>query len=450
MNLTFEDARHLLSRTGFGGSPNEIRSLTKLDRATAVSQVLDGIHRHALAPPPRWINARPPAPERRKHLSQEDKQAFREERKEEALELKEWWYREMVTTPSPLTERMTLFWHNHFTSSLHKVKWPPFLYRQNTLLRAHALGSFRDLLFETAKDPAMIRYLDTGSNHRDRPNENYARELFELFTLGEGHYTEQDIKQAARAFTGWHIDPQTGGFRLNPKQHDDGVKQVFGTSGRFSGEDILNLTLKSPQVAVHIVRKLWREFVSDEPAPQDVARLADTFRASTYQIKPVLSALFMSPAFWAPENHGVLIKSPVELLVGTVRLFRLPVQEPIMLIRAGRRLGQDLFDPPNVKGWPGGTRWITSASLLDRWQFLQRAIRGHEMGSLHDMQAGAGGDSRPSMGHGAHGAAWLTDEPDEVIKQTLLPIEPVNPTGKGDERWQVVRQLVMDPVYQLK
>ncbi len=450
MTLTFEDARHLLSRTGFGGSPDDIRSLTQLDRVAAVSRVLDGTHRRAVTPPPRWINKLPPSPERRKHLSQGEKQAFREERKEEALELKAWWYQEMMTTPSPLTERMTLFWHNHFTSSLHKVKWPSFLYRQNLLLRAHALGSFRDLLVETAKDPAMIRYLDTGSNHKDHPNENYARELFELFTLGEGHYTEQDVKQAARAFTGWHIDPDTGGFRFNAKQHDDGVKQVFGTSGRFSGEDMLSLTLKSPQVAIHIIRKLWREFVSDEPEAQEVSRLADTFRSSTYQIKPVLSALLMSPAFWAPENRGALIKSPVELLIGTVRLFRLPVQEPIMLIRAGRRLGQDVFDPPNVKGWPGGTRWITSATLLDRWQILARSIRGHEMGTLHNMQASAGGGSRPSMSHNGHGAAWLEDEPDEIIKQTLLPTEPVHPLANGEERWHVVRQLVMDPVYQLK
>lgn len=230
--------------------------------------MLDGTHRHALTPPPGWINRPPPTPERRKHLSQEEKQALREERKEEALELKEWWYREMMATPSPLTERMTLFWHNHFTSSLHKVKWPPFLYWQNLLFRKDALGSFRDLLFGTAKDPAMIRYLDTGSNHKDRPNENYARELFELFTLGEGHYTEQDIKQAARAFTGWHIDPQTGRFRFNPYQHDEGVKQVFGKTGNFSGDDILSLTLNSPHVAIYIVQKLWREFVSDEPVPQ--------------------------------------------------------------------------------------------------------------------------------------------------------------------------------------
>lgn len=450
MPLTFEDARHLLSRSGFGGSPDDIRRLTQLDRAAAVSRVLDGTHRQALTPPPRWINRLPPAPEQRKHFSQDEKQAFREERKEEALELKGWWYQEMMTTPSPLTERMTLFWHNHFTSSLHKVKWPPFLYKQNFLLRMHALGSFRDVLFETAKDPAMIRYLDTGSNHKDRPNENYARELFELFTLGEGHYTEQDIKQAARAFTGWHIDPHTGGFRLNPKQHDDGVKQVFGTTGRFSGEDILSLTLKSPQVAIHIVRKLWREFVSEEPEAQEVIRLADTFRSSRYQVKPVLNALFMSPAFWAAENRGVLIKSPVELLVGTARLFRLPVQEPAMLIRAGRRLGQDLFDPPNVKGWPGGTCWVSSTTLLDRWQFLQRAIRGHEMGGMHEGDARESVEREMPMGHFTHGAMWLQTEPDDVIKQTLLPIDPVHPPAKGEERWQVVRQLVMDPVYQLK
>lgn len=146
----------------------------------------------------------------------------------------------------------------------------------------------------------------------------------------------------------------------------------------------------------------------------------------------------------------MLIKSPVELLVGTVRLFGLPVHEPIMLIRAGGRLGQDLFDPPNVKGWPGGTRWITSATLLDRWQVLQRSIRGHEMGGMHEAAMGTSATTGMPKAHAVHGAEWLVTEPDEVIKQTLLPIEPVHPLANGEERWHVVRRLVMDPVYQLK
>ncbi len=450
MAMTFQEARHLLARTGFGGTPADIREWARLDRETAVTKLLGEALRHAHTPPPHWVTTLPPPPAQHRHMPTEQKKAFREARQREGLELKRWWYREMLTTSSPLTERMTLFWHNHFTSSLQKVHWPPFLYRQNVLLRAHALGSFRELVVGTAKDPAMIRYLDTQSNHLRHPNENYARELFELFTLGEGHYTEQDIKEAARAFTGWHLDPRTGSFRLNAKQHDTGLKSVFGKRGPFSGEEILDLTLSLPQVATHIVRKLWREFVSDEPDESEVTRLAEGFRSHRYQLMPLLTALFTSPAFWAPEHRGGLVKSPVELMVGTARLFGLPVHDPILLVRAGRQLGQDLFDPPTVKGWPGGTRWITSATLLDRWHILQRTIRGHELGGRPEPAMGTSDRSMAASDH-AHGSgAWLSTDTEVVVQHTLLPIDPMYPTIPGEERWEFVRHLVMDPTYQLK
>lgn len=262
---------------------------------------------------------------------------------------------------------MTLFWQNHFTSSLQEVRRTPFLYRPKDLLLAHALESFRDLLDGTAKDPAMIRYLDTQANHKDRPTENYIRELFERFTLGEAHYTEDDIKQVARAFTGWQVDSHTGTDRINPSQHNEGIKVVFGHSGHFSGDDILSLTPERPHLAQHLVRKLWRKFIPHESDAREVSRLIDAFRASHDQIKPPGRSLFTSTEFWAPEHRGVLIKPPVEILVETVRPFRLPVQDPMMLVRTGRRLGQDSRDPSNMKGWPGGPRRTTIATLLDRW-----------------------------------------------------------------------------------
>ena len=215
MSLTFDEARHFLSRTAFGGTPEEIRRVMQLDRAAAVAQALAIPTNKAQTTPPAWIHRLPPLPKVRKHWGEAQRKTFREGLKADEQELKAWWYRELLTSLCPLLERMTLWWHNHFTSSLHKVKWPPFLYQQNVLLRLYALGSFRTLLTTIARNPAMLLYLDTQSNRKEHPNENFARELFERFTLGEGHYTEQDIKEAARAFTGWHLDCHTGAFRVD-------------------------------------------------------------------------------------------------------------------------------------------------------------------------------------------------------------------------------------------
>ena len=442
MPMTFQDARHLLARTGFGGSPEEIRELTALDREAAIDRLLAGVAPTArTSAPSHVLNVLPPA-EGIKGLSVEQKKAFKQERRDDAFDLKGWWYQELLTTPSPLTERMTLFWHNHFTSSFHKVKWPALLYHQNVLLRHHALGSFRDVLFQIAKDPAMVLYLDTQTNHKDHPNENFARELFELFTLGEGQYTEIDIKEAARAFTGWHVAlHHGGGFAFNRRQHDAGAKHVLGKTGAFGGDDILAIALDQPACARYLTAKLWREFISDEPEAREVDRLAAEFRNSGYQIKPLLRRLLTLPQFWASETRGVLVKSPVELLVGTVRLLNLPIKDTTMLAKYGKRLGQDLFDPPNVKGWPGGTRWITSATLLNRWQLLQRGLRGTDKGGPMHTHA-----TMSEM----HGAAWMTEEESETVQAVLVPVPPVNPIPTGADRWQRVHHLVMDPTYQLK
>lgn len=442
MGITFEDARHLLARTGFGGTPAEIRRLAALDRAAAVESLLSETIRETHAGPPLDVLTALPPAEGMKDLTADQRNALNQERRDEAFELKGWWCQELLSTRSPLTERMTLFWHNHFTSSFHKVKWPALLYRQNALLRYHAVGSFRDLLAQIAKDPAMILYLDTQTNRKDHPNENFARELFELFTLGEGHYTESDIKEAARAFTGWHVAKHHGaGFAFNRRQHDAGVKRVLGKTGAFGGDDILAIVLDQSACARYLTAKLWREFVNDSPDAGAVEQLATQFRNGGYQVKALLRSLLLSPFFWAPKHRGALIKSPVELLIGTVRLLNLPMNDPVALAKYCKRLGQDLFDPPNVKGWPGGTRWITSATLLNRWQLLQRGLRGAEMG---------GHPHHPSGMDETHGASWVREEELETIQSVLTPVPPVHPLAAGVDRWRAVSQLVLDPAYQLK
>ncbi len=202
-----------------------------------------------------------PAPRRGEERTPEERRQLLRQTAVRGLELQGWWMSEMLTTPAPLTERMTLFWHGHFTSGLREVRSPQLMYRQNVTLRQHALGNYRELLTAVVHDPAMLLYLNNQQNRRDAPNENFARELLELFTLGEGHYTEQDVREAARAFTGWRMLPPDGRFTVVARQHDDGEKLFLGARGRFDGDDIVAQILKQPRAAEFIVEKLWREFV---------------------------------------------------------------------------------------------------------------------------------------------------------------------------------------------
>jgi uncharacterized protein (DUF1800 family) len=311
--------------------------------------------------------------------------------RERARELRAWWVTELLATDQPLVEKMTLFWHNHFTSSVQKVRYVPSLYWQNLLFRSEALGNFATLLKAVARDPAMLIYLDGVRSVARQPNENFARELLELFTLGEGHYSEADIKSAARAFTGWSIDRETGRFQDNAQFHDDGEKTFLGQTGRLGGDDIIAILLRQPRTAETVVEKLWREFVSLKPDRAEVARLAAIFRSSGYEMKPVLRAMFLSPAFRDPANRAALIKSPIDLIVGSVHVLGLPVPEKGQLVRMMAGLGQSPFDPPNVKGWPGGESWITTNTLLLRQQFLRRMVEATTVSSMDaDMMAGRG------------------------------------------------------------
>ncbi len=353
------------------------------------------------------------------------------------LELRAWWIEEMRVTPSPLTERMTLFWHNHFVSSAQKVRYARLMYAQNATLRANALGNFGTLLHAASKDPAMLVYLDGAQSRKQQPNENFAREGMELFTLGEGHYTEQDIKEAARAFTGWSVDRDTGAYRYRPALHDNGVKAVFGRSGNLDGDAVLDLILERPETARFIVAKLWREFISPEPDPREVERIAQVLREHDYDLQPALRALFLSPAFWAEDNRGTLVKSPVELVVGTLRQLEVEPSASLPFAVAVAGMGQTLFAPPNVKGWPGGEVWINSTTLLARKQFLDRALR--------------------NIGFDA--ARWVAQQPGatalakmESARELLLPIPAVlTDVSTGDTEPQaLVRATLLDPAYELK
>jgi uncharacterized protein (DUF1800 family) len=370
------DARHLLARTGFGPSAAEVREYARLSRHDAIGKLLAEARTTPVTAPPAWASETGPLrPTPAANPDEAERRAFLREQARRGGELRAWWIREMLATPSPLTERMTLFWHNHFVSSQQKVRVARLMYAQNATFRANAIGDFGALLRAASKDPAMIVYLDSAQNRRGAPNENFAREVMELFTLGQGHYSEQDIKEAARAFTGWSVDRDTGSFVIRPRLHDDDVKTVFGKTGRFDGDAILHLLLARRETSELIVAKLWKEFVSPEPGAREVTRIAQAFRSASYDLKVALRELLGTAAFWDVANRGTLVKSPIEVVVGTLRQLEVApdATQPLALVAAG--MGQNLFAPPNVKGWPGGVVWINSHTLLARKQFLDRLAR---------------------------------------------------------------------------
>lgn len=461
-----DGARHLLARTGFGATPAEVKAFAGLSRTDAVDRILGATRGKATLPPPAWVDE-PYLPFYKvQQLPAEERQAAQRLQVERGFELREWWFREMLATPSPLTERMTVFWHGHFATSQQKVRSGQLMYRQNVLLRSQATGNFATLLRAVARDPAMLVYLDNAGSRRQAPNENFAREVMELFTLGEGHYGERDVKEAARAFTGWSIDRDSGEFRYRPFFHDGGTKTVLGRTGRFGGDDVLDILLGRPETAELLTRKLWREFVSPDPDAHEVARLAAVFRGSGYEVKPLLRALLSSDAFWSPHNRATLVKSPVDLVVGTLRTFGMspPAMRPAVI--AAALLGQNLMSPPNVKGWPGGNAWINAATLLERKQFVDRVFRGTEATAPAEPAMGGEGPMAPqarlrramSRGLATYAIDWdrwaegLGGEGADaaLIQQVVLAVPPVRKPPADLEKLALVRALAADPAYQLR
>ncbi len=281
-----------------------------------------------------------------------------------------WLYR-MVFTPHPLRERMTLFWHDHFATSNAKVASTLLMQRQNDALRALALGSFPEMLAMISRDPAMLKWLDCTANRKAHPNENYAREVMELFTLGRGHYTEKDVQEAARAFTGSFV--QNDQFRAVPSQHDDGEKTILGRTGRFSGTDVEAILLDQPACAEYLCGKLFESFVNGVRAPTRVlvAPLAEAFRRSNYDIKAPVEMILRSSIFHDSATRRTLVKSPVEFVVGTIRALEIlrPTASADAMSDATSKMGQALFVPPSVAGWEGGPSWVNTTTTLARSNF---------------------------------------------------------------------------------
>lgn len=301
-----------------------------------------------------------------------------------------WWNLRLMATRRPLQEKMTVFWHDHFATSAAKVVAPPLMLQQNNILRQNATGNFKTLLTEVSKDPAMLFWLDNQYNVKGKPNENFAREVMELFTLGIGHYTEKDIQEAARAFTGWTIgrNPQirSASFRFAPGQHDDDEKTIFGKTGNFGGEDVIDMLCDNPQTARYITTKIWEWFAYENPEPSLIERLSSNFHKDL-EIKNLLRAIMESAEFYSVKAERSVYKNPVDFVIPTVRQLgvgpalvddvkagnTIQGRGQFMVVNAVmgacQKMGMQLLYPPDVSGWDGGAAWVTSATMVNRMQW---------------------------------------------------------------------------------
>ncbi len=347
--------RHLVRRTAFGAGPELIDSLVAMSPDEAIDRLLTG------------------APDEATRQTESDALARTILASGDPKRLGAWWTYELITTTHPLRERMTLFWHGHFATGGDKVTDAEALYRQNRLLRDESLGNFRTMTHAIAKDPAMLVYLDSATNRKAHPNENFARELMELFCLGEGNYSEADVQQLARCFTGWEI--RQGKFRFNRYQHDDGEKSIFGRRSTFPDAQAVDWVLDHPAAPTFVAGKLVRLFVTDNVmSDEELAPIADLLVEHDWNLLPAIRTILLSRRMLGDETIGTKVRSPVDLIIGLLRSFD-GTANASRLADDLRRMGMGLFFPPNVKGWDGGRTWINAATLLERANGIGRLLQ---------------------------------------------------------------------------
>ena len=399
----YDFAAHLLDRAGFGGTPQEIEALAKMTPAQAIARLVrfegtdisqlppfddSDIHDPGLEPfPPSRPAVTDLAKEKGEALGIKVKPTGNRRLQPvvneffywlrasvlETNRVAYWWANRMLTSPRPLQEKMALFWHGHFASNEAKVRDYRKLLAQLELFEKQGTGNFRDLTVAVAQDPAMLSFLDAGVNVKGASNENFAREIMEIFTMGVGHYTEKDIREAARAFTGWnYVDLK---FVVNKDQHDDGEKTFLGHTGRLDGVDVIDIIMQQPATADYIAGKIYRYFVRQDLSPELQKKLGSVLRDNHYEITPLLETIFLSRDFYSPASVGTQIMSPVELAVSTYQKLGLKSIPGVPDFNsATASLGQQLFSPPTVAGWAGGQSWITPGLLLERGNFARDVL----------------------------------------------------------------------------
>jgi uncharacterized protein (DUF1800 family) len=360
-------------------------------------------------------------------------------------DLKIWWLYRIRYSANPLAEKMSVFWHNHFATSNAKVNSVAHMLGQNQLIRAHSLGDFKTLLHGMSRDTAMLIWLDGNANRKRHPNENFAREIMELFALGVGNYTEKDIQEAARAFTGWHV--RDGHFWKNQLQHDESAKTVFGQTGLFDGNDIVDLCLTQPACPRFLATKLAKIFVCPEPSAGQIEQFASRIRHHDMNLKPILRELYSSQWFFEQVNRRALIKSPLDLALGTLRAIADPISWPAV-VQLLADLGQNVFEPPSVKGWEGGRLWITSQSLLQRANFATELTTSDKYGPLCGAVRQVASEAPERIVRKLE--RWLlTDSLDEMACQELVSFHR-RAEGNVEQKLRGLIQLILTlPEFQL-
>jgi len=376
---------HLLRRTGFGPTPAEVDAAVAKGYRAMVEELLDFTTPDpADAAPAPTFTAAPRLGARNLTLAQ--RQAIARQRAVEFAALQQWWLARMGTTIHPLREKLTWFWHTHFATSEDKVRWPALMYRQNQLFRTMGAGDFEALTQAVAKDPAMMIWLDTATDKAAHPNENFARECMELFTLGIGNYTEADVRDAARAFTGWTIDPTTVSWVLRERQHDAGQKTVLGQTGDWGGEDVIHILVNSPASHAWVVAGAWSHFAYPVATTDPVVTDLVPGYAKDRDITNLMRAVLLHPQFTSESARTGLVKQPIEWTVGALRAVGLPLGHG-RDIAALTAQGQVPLRPPNVGGWPQNDYWLTTASSMARLETASAAAGLADLSSLAGVPA---------------------------------------------------------------
>ena len=389
-------AAHLLRRAGFGGSPQEIRNAV----AAGMNGAVDGLMRFV----PDTYPAQP-----------EGDISFGGpfdvmQRRNAIITTDLWWLNRVLLTPNPLQERMVAFWANNFTSAIgQKGIKPQMMVDQYALFRRYALGNYAQLTHEVSRDPAMLHYLDGIANRRQHPNENYARELMELFTMGVGNYTEEDVRQSARAFTGFTVD-RNGQFVFNARVHDDGPKTFLGRTGDYTGDNIIDIIMEEPATGAFMARKFLRAFVYDDPEPELVAAVADQYRSSGYDTGQLMNTLLRSNLFYSQRAYRALVKSPLELVVGALKTLG-ATAVGVRSLGAMNAMGQLVMSPPNVAGWPGGALWLNTGTLLARLNYLHQLVMFKPSGDAAANPGGAMVMNAMALGPAGNAPAGQLSDP---------------------------------------
>ena len=470
-------AAHLLNRAGFGGTDEEVEKVQKLGPSDAVDWMMDFPDAPAeeqgtgQSPDMSSVSGSPQtfqefarsligkSPDERK----QSLMMFQQANREAELSLTKWWLDRMAFGPTQMQEKLTLFWHGHFTTSAKDERSSMLMWRQNELLRRYAAGNFEPFVRAISRDPAMLDYLNNAQNRKAHPNENYARELMELFTLGIGNYTEDDVKQAARAFTGWAHDGLD--FVYHRSQHDDGIKTFLGRSGNFDGDDIISIILRQPVCPRFIAGELFKYLAYDDIDPDLSAALGNLLFGNRYELRPLLRTILTSRAFYSPQSIGVQIKSPLQLVVGTVRMLGLKMPPEQAVLSALNQMGQLPLMPPNVRGWPGGHMWINTSTLFIRYNTGVWLAGGDVPAITRINRKNTGG--KPITNTKGDNVAFTPDDngsPQQIVeqwinrliqrplddqkKQVLIDALGNNPQNPDSQR-RVVQLIMSMPEYQL-